>query len=60
MEIFTIWYYYMTSVEIPMHFIKTFSYALKETSQLFIGNFSTTDNISMSICNSEGRSHDSC
>jgi hypothetical protein len=30
--------------------MKTFFHALKETSQLFIGNFSTTANISMSIC----------
>jgi hypothetical protein len=40
------------SGKIPMHFIKTFVRALKETSQLFIGNFSTTANLSMSIFNS--------
>jgi hypothetical protein len=33
------------SGKIPMHFKKTFFHALKETTQLLIGNFSTTANI---------------
>jgi hypothetical protein len=40
------------SGKIPLHFMKTFFHALKETSKLFIGNFATSANISKSICNS--------
>jgi hypothetical protein len=42
------------SGKIPMKFIKPFFHALKETTQLVFGNFSTMANISMSISNSEG------
>jgi hypothetical protein len=40
------------SGKIPMHFMKRFFHALKETTQLSFGNISTTANISMSISNS--------
>jgi hypothetical protein len=40
--------------KIPMYFIISFFHVLKETSQLFIRNFSTLANISISISNRIG------
>jgi hypothetical protein len=40
------------SGKIPMHFMKRFFHALKETTQLSFGNISTAANISVRISNS--------